>query len=160
LARLYWNVGARNVALLLWRLTSGLLDRDCDWLLKCALTPCAYARADAIVLYLPAERLDELRGWVDASAAALSTVLRPGTPPLTLKIGRGLAACHDPGTGESFGQHRCRLIAEAVTSRNHAPHPTRDVASLLAAVCARLEQAGIAPARPYRRRGARTLPWE
>jgi hypothetical protein len=42
--------------------------------------------------------------------------LGPEVPFLTWRLAPGVAVAEDPGTGESFGQHRCRLLAEACWS--------------------------------------------
>jgi hypothetical protein len=36
------------------------------------------------------------------------------TPVFTKKIAHGLGVAEDPGNGEGFGQHRCRVLAEGM----------------------------------------------
>jgi hypothetical protein len=40
--------------------------------------------------------------------------MRPGTPVFTKFLAPGLGLAEDPGQGDSFGQHRCRLLADAM----------------------------------------------
>jgi hypothetical protein len=152
LVRVYWNVSARDVAVLVRELTARLIDYPAPWMLKCAADRASYKRADATVLFLTGEHLERARHIVDESRSALTPILRPGTPPLTLAIGSGVAVCDDPGTGDSFGEHRCRLIA-AGTLRT-APEDPRS------AIADEFRRAGIPPERPYIAAASRKLPWE
>ena len=124
-------------------LTQAHLDRIA------AVDPAVHGRADATVAYLTS-------GTVHRRAAALAGVARsqaaharPAAPPLTLRVVPGLAAAVDPGGGESFGEHRCRLVAEAVVAGGG-----------LEAVSARLADDGVALSRPWARHGDPALPWE
>jgi hypothetical protein len=153
LVRLYWNVGVGGVAALVRVLTAAMLHGAERWMLKCALAPQAYVRADTAVLFLPWHAIEGVRESVDRSRAALSRVLRSETPPLALRIGPGVGVADDPGTGESFGQHRCRLVAEAVSATD------ADGEQMMDAVLERFRSAGVPPERPYVS-GDRVLPWE
>jgi HopA1 effector protein family len=42
--------------------------------------------------------------------------LDDGAPAMTLPLGPGVAFAEDPGGAESFGSHRCLLIAEAAVA--------------------------------------------
>jgi HopA1 effector protein family len=53
----------------------------------------------------------------------------------------------DPGTGESYGTHRCRLAAEGIVDAWHAG--SQDVLARLEAVAARFAAAGLDLGRPY-----------
>ena len=55
----------------------------------------------------------------------------------------------DPGSGESFGQHRCRLIAEALASAEG------DRNGRALAVLRRFHEEGIDPEFPHLRPGSR-----
>jgi hypothetical protein len=152
LVRIYWSIGPVEVPLLVHRLSAVLLDLETTWMLKCALAPAAYHRADAAVLFVSRGALESLADMVDSAAADLSGVLRDTTPPLTLRAARGVAVADDPGTDLSFGEHRCRLIAEGLLA---AP----DADALLDAVAARFRSAGIPPDRPYAVGETRSFPW-
>jgi HopA1 effector protein family len=153
LVRVYWSIGPADVPLLVHRLSSVLLDLDTPWMLKCALAPAAYSRADAAVLFVSRVALDSLADILDGAAADLSGALRDTAPPLTLRAGHGVAVADDPGTEMSFGEHRCRLIAEGLLA-------ARDADALLDAVAERFRSAGIPPDRPYAADETRRLPWE
>jgi hypothetical protein len=153
LVRLFWNIDAGDAAAVVAALTAELMDACVPWLLKCAVDQEAYARADVVVLYLGRETLDHLRGAIDDVRSGLDSVLREAAPPLTYRAGRGLAACDDPGGGESFGEHRCRLVAEGVLAGGRT-------STSLDAVRERFHAEGVPPDRPYVASEERRLPWE
>ena len=142
LVRLFYAVELPALDALVARLTA-LLDTEPEpWMLKCATAPQTHARADATVLFVTAAAAERHAAALAAAAPAGAPDHRP---PLTLRVARGVAAAVDPGGDESFGSHRCRLIAEAGGDVD--------------AVAARLRADGIDPARPWARAGDPALPW-
>jgi len=73
--------------------------------------------------------------------------LAPLTPLFTKRLAPGLSLAEDPGTGESFGMQRCRLLAEAICNAHTGP--SQQTQPRLEAVLHQLELAGIRPERPY-----------
>jgi hypothetical protein len=144
LVRLYFNVGLAGLPALVAGLTGLLADEPEPWLLKCATDPAVHARADAAVAYLPPAAVARRASALVALAAGHA---RSGRPPLTLQVAPGLAAAVDPGGDESFGSHRCRLIAEAASGG-------------VEAVLERFAHDGVDAARPWARRDDPRLPWE
>jgi hypothetical protein len=69
------------------------------------------------------------------------------TPLFTRALAPGLALAEDPGTAESFGSHRCRLVAEGVWRawRGGATSPD----ARLAAVEDAFREGGVDPERPW-----------
>ena len=78
--------------------------------------PGGFDRRDAAVLFF--ERRDRERALqaADDLARALAPFLDGGAPSMTLPLGPGVAFAEDPGGAESFGSHRCLLIAEAAVA--------------------------------------------
>jgi hypothetical protein len=76
--------------------------------------PAAYTRSDAGVLYF--HKVDN--GCVSATVSAVYGSIAPfldaDVPMFTRRIAPGLGLAEDPGTPESFGQHRCRILAEGI----------------------------------------------
>lgn len=147
LVRLYWHLSPEGAARLVARATALLNGAGIPFSLKVLRDPGAYDRRDAGVLYLAA-------GHVAAAAPLVAEVyrdvarrLRPGTPALTQEIAPGLGLAEDPGRGESFGQHRCRLLAEGLIAAHEAG--ARRSEERLANVLAEFEREGIDPDRPY-----------
>ena len=157
LVRLFCHLDVASLPLLVTAVTSRLdgLGGGPAWQLKVATDPRLHARADAAVLYLDA---DGLAGAVDAVAAIvkeLSSHGRPPTPPLARQVAPGFAVAVDPGGEESFGTHRCRLLAEALQGWD--PGTGSEVA--LTRIATRLEADDIDPVQPERRRTDVELPW-
>jgi hypothetical protein len=147
LIRLYFDREVVDVPGLVAALTRMLADEPEPWLLKCAVDPKQYARSDVIIAYLALETIERLAAPIAALSHAGVDEARRAGPPLTLRVAPGLTAAFDPGGNESFGAHRCRLIAEA---------PRGGVGDVLA----RFADDGIDPARPWAREGDPLLPWE
>jgi hypothetical protein len=66
-------------------------------------------------------------------------------------MGRGVSLAEDPGTGESFGMHRCRLLADGLWWAWRAGR--RGTAERLAAVGDAFERAGVSIEHPWRSPG-------
>jgi lantibiotic modifying enzyme len=68
-------------------------------------------------------------------------------PAFTRLLAPGLGLAEDPGDGDSFGMHRCRLLADAlVTAHEQGAH---SVEARVDAVLDRFAREGINPDRPY-----------
>jgi hypothetical protein len=120
LLRFYWNVGPAGAAPLIGELTGSLNRFQLPFRLKCPLYPPAYARIDAAVLYV-ARRYYELASELVADVhASVAEHLDDEVPLFTLPLARGLSLAEDPGGAESFGTHRCRLLAEALVEAHRA----------------------------------------
>ncbi|HEX8052300.1 MAG TPA: lanthionine synthetase LanC family protein [Thermoleophilaceae bacterium] len=147
MVRLYWHVREQAAAALLATVQSALDGARVPFKLKVLRSPAAYRRADAAVLYVPRHRFEEARGPLRGVYAELAGRLRPSVPLFTKRLAPGLALAEDPGLGESFGQHRCRLVARALWRAHEDGH--RDAASKRAAIAAAFAEAGLDPARPH-----------
>ncbi len=152
LVRLYWSVAAVGLPILVGRLTELLATSEDPWMLKVAVDAGTRRRADSSVLYLRRDHLGRVVGEIDRVHAEIAATARAMAPPFSLVVGDGLAVAVDPGSGESFGQHRCRIVAEAILG------VADDLEEATAGVRARFRAEGIDPDRPYAT-GPR-LPWE
>ena len=147
LSRLYWNVTPRGAIALVAELTTLLNGRDIRFRMKALRDPATYSRCDAAVLYLSKE--NALSVW-DELAAVYGRVgdeLKPRVPAMTKALAPGLGIAEDPGGGNSFGLHRCGLIAQGLLeARATGPAwPSRK----LAAVFDRFESAAVDIVAPY-----------
>lgn len=142
IVRVYWNTTPRGAASIIRRVTA--VVAGLPFSLKVPIDPVHFNRPDAVVLYLHAPLKPETLTALEAAASAERAWLSPSTPPLTRTIGDGvgLAIASSQG-GESFGQHRCRLIAEA-TIRTRLSST-----DAVAAITARFMSNGIDPAAPW-----------
>jgi hypothetical protein len=119
--RVYWNVRASGAEALVGALTSRLNEARVPFWLKLANSPQKYQRSDAAVLYLPKERYAHAERSIASVHAAIRSDLRDRTSALAHRLARGLAVAEDPGNGESFGQHRSRLLAGALMGLSPDP---------------------------------------
>lgn len=112
---------------------------------KAPLSPSLYDRTDAIVLYVGVRYFVIAARIVDAARKAAR--LTPSVPLFTKRLWPGIGVAIEPGTGESFGSHRCRLVAEGIVETWRAGK--KGVSARMAAVAARFSSAGLDLARPY-----------
>jgi hypothetical protein len=109
--------------------------------------PGGFDRRDAAVLYFERRDRDRALEAADDLARALAPFLDDGAPAMTLPLAPGVAFAEDPGTAESFGAHRCLLIAEAaVTAAERGLERLDDRLDL---VRERFEQAGTTLDAPH-----------
>ena len=109
--------------------------------------PGGFDRRDAAVLFF--ERRDRERALeaADDLARALAPFLDPGAPAMTLPLGPGVAFAEDPGGEESFGSHRCLLIADAAVAA--AERGLRTLEDRLDLVRERFVEGGTSLEAPY-----------
>lgn len=112
LLRLYWNLDVTGAAVFMAQATQRLNAAEIPFRLKVLNDPGTFSRCDAAVVYL-----HEVEPWESVALnihEQVSQHLRARTPVFTRPLAPGLAMAYDPGTDESFGQHRCRLLADAL----------------------------------------------
>jgi hypothetical protein len=112
--RFYWNVAADGAAGFLHEIGIRLEHRRIPFQAKVPVDPAYYARTDAGVLYLNDEDVEAARDAIAATYRAIRDQLRPSVPLFTRELAPGLAFAESPPTRESFGQHRCGLVAEGL----------------------------------------------
>lgn len=139
--RLYWNLRADGAVPFVAAATRLLNSAGAAFQLKVLNDPDAFSRCDAGVVYLARDDYPNLADLMLALHAEIGGYLSPRTPVFTAELAPGVGFAEDPGTGESFGEHRCRLLAEALVHA-HESWRTDDAARLLA-VEERFARAGI-----------------
>jgi hypothetical protein len=112
--RFYWNLTPDGAAPFLREIGSRLERRRIPFQAKVPVDPARYARTDCGVLYLNDEEVEAARDAIAATYQVLRENLRPAVPLFTREIAPGLAIAESPPTRESFGMHRCGLIAEGL----------------------------------------------
>lgn len=152
LVRVYWNVDAPGAPALV-RLLSARLNRfHVPFRFKCSVTCGQYERTDVAVAYLAkryfpvfADLLIDIHPQVRASLA--------GDVPLFAKrLAAGVGVAEDPGNGESFGQHRCRVLAQTLWSCFLAG--SQSLSARLAEFGRQLGRNGVDPRRLYLNAGS------
>jgi HopA1 effector protein family len=145
LVRFYFHCDVENAPILLGMITSQLNQFQVPFQAKAPLSPSLYDRTDAIVLYVGLRYFAIAARIVDA--ARKTVLLTPSVPLFTKRLWPGIGVAVEPGTGESFGSHRCRLVAEGIVDAWRAGKNTSP--ARVAAVAARFSAAGLDLARPY-----------
>ncbi len=114
LVRFYWHLTIRAAVPYMAAITSHLNRRGIPFRTKVLSDPNGFGRADAGVLYLNRRHTLRLGDTLAAVHSELASELRPEVPLFSRPLAPGLGVAEDPGTGLSFGQHRCQLAARAV----------------------------------------------
>jgi len=114
LLRFYWNVPVESAPALMAALTRRLNEGGIPFAFKLPRRAQDYHRFDAGVLFVATPRHDAVVARLPSIHAALADRLRPDVPLFTWRLAPGLGFAEDPGTDESFGMARCRLLAEAL----------------------------------------------
>jgi class II lanthipeptide synthase len=152
LVRHYWNLSSSGGTTLVAVGTRLLNRAGLPFRLKVLGDPSGYSRCDAGVLYTPRRRQAEVATLLPALLAEVAEHLKPGAPALTKQLAAGLAVAEDPGGGDSFGTHRCGLIASAAVQAFELGIET--TAERLDLVEQHFDAAGIRFENPYLNAGS------
>ncbi len=139
--RFYWNIAPAGGATFVRELSTRFERGHIPFQAKLPVLPSAFARVDTGVLYLSDDDVEVALDAIAATYAALGDAMRPDVPLFTLELAPGLSFAESPPTGDSFGMHRCDLIAEGL-ARAHA-HGVTEPAARLAVVKDRLTRYGL-----------------
>jgi hypothetical protein len=145
--RLYWNIRANAAPRLMRDATTKLNNAEIPFRLKMVSDPGGYPRCDAAVLYLPKRFYLGAAGIVSSLHHESRDDIGDAVPALTKQLAPGLGLAEDPGDGDSFGMHRCRLVAEGII-RAHE-YGMRSIQKRIAAVVTCFTEAGIDGDYPY-----------
>lgn len=116
LTRIYWHVGLAGAPELVRALSSRLNFFQVPFRFKCSVMPSQYDRTDVAVTYLAKRLFPFVAELLQEVYPAVRPHLGPEVPFFTWRLAPGVGVAEDPGNGESFGQHRCRLLAESCWS--------------------------------------------
>lgn len=147
LVRFYWNIAPERGPLLVRHVTRQLNAAGCPFRFKVVDHEPSPPRCDAGVLYVPSDAADRFFGTIDDIYESVQPSLGQDTPSFTRALAPGLAVARDPGTGDSFGAHRCGLVAEGPIRSWEGGDDTP--ARRIAAVAHCFEQAGVDLNRPH-----------
>lgn len=139
--RFYWNFDLSGATTFVREITARLERARIPFQAKLPLHPLGYARTDAGVVYLGDDDVEAAGEALAAAYAALGPAVRDAVPLFTLRLAPGLSFAESPPNGDSFGMHRCDLIAEGLVQAHERDAP--DVDSRLATVRGRLTVYGL-----------------
>jgi hypothetical protein len=148
-SRIYFNVNAGTAGKLLRCVSRSLNRFNISFRFKCLDNKAAleHGRSDAAILYVPKRLLTPVFDLLRDECHDVLNELNPGTPLFSKMLLPGLSAADDPGTGESFGQSRMRLVSLGIITawlqgRN-------DLSSRLQAISASFRRRGISLRAPH-----------
>jgi aminoglycoside phosphotransferase (APT) family kinase protein len=147
--RVYFHSPEDLLPDLYFHLTSQLNRLEIPFTLKTLLALADRDRSDATVLYLARPYWLDVEVIIRQLPGAVLSGLRPRTPLFTLRLAPGIGMADSPGGGESFGMHRCRLLAESILEARRSGQ--EDEESRLRTVRRRFWEAGIDLAHPHLR---------
>jgi hypothetical protein len=114
LVRLYWNISFEGAPRLIGLITSRLNRFHVPFRLKFATARSQFDRTDVSVVYL-AKRFFRITTELMLDIhPQIADALEDEVPLFSKRVAKGLGIAEDPGTSESFGQSRCRRLAESV----------------------------------------------
>jgi hypothetical protein len=156
LLRFYFNVASEHAADLLACLSQALNYYAIPYRFKTLSMPQLYRRADGAVLYVARRYYPILASLLSELAPDLLPKLRAQVPMFCKTFFPGIGLAEDPRNGESFGMHRCRLMALGIVNAWCAE--TQTVESRLAAIRDSFSSQGIDLERPYLNSRSSELP--
>lgn len=147
LVRFYFNVTSFGAVELLRQLSTSLNFYHIPFRYKCLADPRSYQRADAAVLYISKRYLNIVADLVEVAYPTFKPYLRSEIPLLCYEFLPGVGMADDTGTGESFGKHRCKLLAQALVYAWR--ENVSSVEEKLNAVQTQFEREGLSLEAPY-----------
>ena len=125
-------------------LLAGLLElRRPRFEAKVTNDPAHFGRRDTLLVYVTPRHAAEVAAFLVSFAHRRARTLLEETPPMTVPLARGVGVAESPAHAESYGAHRCRLIAEALLTAR------AEGRSWLTAVEERFERDGLDWAAPW-----------
>ncbi|PYQ26416.1 MAG: hypothetical protein DMF56_24355 [Acidobacteria bacterium] len=143
LVRFYWNLTPEGAVRFLRRTTRAMNDAKLPFTIKALNDPARFRRCDAVVLYIRKADYEPTRAILETIYPDIAAHLKKGQPAFTKVLAPGVALAEDPGRGDSFGMHRCGILAEGLI-RAHEQRRSR-----LDTVRACFEEREIDFDRPY-----------
>jgi hypothetical protein len=153
LLRLYGRLEDPSAAPSVWgALVDFLEDAGIPWQAKILSSRSQYPRNDAVVVYLPRPAWRVARPCAEMlqGTGLLGQGISPFVSPLTESVGCAFEPDdqHPSRRGQSFGQHRTRVFAEALI--RHAALPPEDDSPVTDIIYGAFVEAGIDPSEPAR----------
>jgi hypothetical protein len=152
LVRFYFHASADGVCALIEGLSAQLNRFFVPYRMKTLTDRGSYGRADATVLYVTRGFIPIVARIIQLLPAAASAGLRPRVPLFTWRLRPGVGVAEEPHNGESFGMHRCRLVAEGIVDA--WKRRERTLEDRLRAVAQRFHRHGLLLDRPYLNAGS------
>ncbi len=114
LVRFYFNIKSTGAVKLIQLLTRQLNKYKIPFSFKCLNNPALFIRSDAAVLYVNKPYYHITSQVLYNIYPKVQSEMNSQVPLFTKKLSDGLSIAEDPGNGDSFGMHRCRLFARGI----------------------------------------------
>jgi len=114
MVRFYWNIKSSGAPKLIDLLTKNLNTYHIPFSFKCLNNFSSFIRSDAAVLYISKHHYNITAQILSGIYPQISSELNEEVPEFTKELKSGLGFAEDPGTGESFGMSRCRMVAQGI----------------------------------------------
>lgn len=147
IVRIYWNTTPQGAVDLMRALTTSLEREAIPYQFKVFTDLTRYDRADASVLYLQQNDFAQSAELLGRIYQSVQPQLRREVPIYTQELAPGLGLAEQPPGGESFGQHRCRLLAEGLILASEAGR--RSKAERLLCAIDQFARHGLSFEHPY-----------
>jgi hypothetical protein len=148
LLRFYWHIMPEAAVSLVAAATTLLNESRIPFRIKVPKDPGAFCRADAGVLYIQGRDLTAIMPLISQIHSGVASGLRPNVPLFTKRLADGLGFAEDIALSRSFGQHRCRLVAEALWESFGRDEADRD--ARIASLATAFLRIGLDPIQPHR----------
>jgi hypothetical protein len=114
LVRFYWNLTPEGSISFMRKATFLLNKAEVPFKIKVVNDPVRFTRRDAVVLYIRKVDYRQVSKPMERIYPQVVRSLKNGEPAFTKQLAMGVGLAEDPGQGESFGSHRCRILAEGL----------------------------------------------
>lgn len=118
--RFYFHCSARSAIDVMRAVTSSLNRHGVPFRIKCLNHRQLYTRSDALVLYVEKRFAEFVARCLASLSQSGAFELSDKTPLFSKPLVCGIGFAEDPGDGQSFGQSRCRLLAEGLLDAHEA----------------------------------------
>jgi hypothetical protein len=149
--RLYFNLTTAGAVRFVATAVESFNAAGVPFTLKALSDPADYVRCDVAVLYLN-DSTQDVTALVRRLHREIASELGLRVPALTRRLAPGVGFAEDPGERKSFGQHRCRLLAEAILQAHE--RGKRTLAARLRVVDRVFEDGGVAAEAPFLNAGS------
>jgi hypothetical protein len=147
LVRVYWNLTAEGSVRFMREATLTLNGAELPFKIKAVNDPARFTRRDAVVLYIRKADYRHVSELMERIYPQLVPSLKKGEPAFTKQLATGVGLAEDPGQGESFGAHRCRILAEGLIRAREQRR--RSVQEKLKVIKDCFEENGIDLSKPF-----------
>ena len=149
--RVYFNLSSEGAIAVMDSLTKKLNAISVPFNFKALYNPSDYKRCDSAVLYFDKENYNAVHSVLEIVYREHQSHFQPEVPLFTKFIAPGLALAEEPNhkfsSKDSFGTHRCQIIANALLASKESGDNTP--ISRMAAIVEQFEQLGLELKRAY-----------